>query len=591
MKNKNVKRLLSVLAVIGLMVGNLAGCGSTVEESVGTSAEVEKTTDSEKVAETKESAETEAASEEAASSNYPDYLNLDGYRPIVKDGEEITLTLVCSRDEGAPVTVQENWVTQWLKETMNINVDAVSHYYTQRTEPKNLLLASGELPDIMFRMGVTNEEIVKYGMEEGMFLPLSDYFSEELTPNILRTLEEHPLIKEMYTLPDGKMYTLPRIAANTEGASGTIGTEKTFVNMKYLKAAGWDRQPANVDEMLQCIRDVQALGPEALGLDELYPVVALTSAKLWERFMMRPYGWIGTKVYLPVWDEAEQTVTVPFMQDKFYDYVEVLNTMYTEGMLHPDYYTMDDAEVEAIVKEDKSIYVNTWGCASGNETWADYEAAHPLASEYLEEGIAQRTSKYTVSEIMVSAETEHPEAIVRLLDYMYSPEGSLMFAHGPQAGTEDTLGIVNGWVYDEETRQIISTDEGGVHYHINYAHQWNVNDELTLPLAQELSGAEILDPLPGDRTKAGPYLNLSMYDIQGPHLVDPLPPSYMSGDQSQDYVDYVSLFTDYVSGEMAKFIVGQRPMDEFEEFQQELLDMGGQEYLDLVKDIYKSVQR
>ena len=52
----------------------LCGCGTTVSESTGTSEET--------------------GTDTAGVSEYPDYLNLESQRPIVKDGEKITLRVL-----------------------------------------------------------------------------------------------------------------------------------------------------------------------------------------------------------------------------------------------------------------------------------------------------------------------------------------------------------------------------------------------------------------------------------------------------------------------------------------------------------------
>ena len=54
------------------------------------------------------------------------------------------------------------------------------------------------------------------------------------------------------------------------------------------------------------------------------------------------------------------------------------------------------------------------------------------------------------SGISASAKTEHPELIAKIVDYMYTDMGSMLYNNGPMQGTEECLGVVDGWYLDEQ---------------------------------------------------------------------------------------------------------------------------------------------
>src|SRR5699024_11700844 len=60
-------------------------------------------------------------------------------------------------------------------------------------EKKNLLLASGELPDALFNSGLSDAEVAKYGAN-GTLLALNDLI-EEHAPILRARLEERPDIR------------------------------------------------------------------------------------------------------------------------------------------------------------------------------------------------------------------------------------------------------------------------------------------------------------------------------------------------------------------------------------------------------------
>ena len=55
-------------------------------------------------------------SSDEAAMQYPEYLNLDSFRPIVKEGEEVTLRVLTMRESIANNDVKENWFVKFIEE-------------------------------------------------------------------------------------------------------------------------------------------------------------------------------------------------------------------------------------------------------------------------------------------------------------------------------------------------------------------------------------------------------------------------------------------------------------------------------------------
>ncbi len=75
-------------------------------------------------------------------------------------------------------------------------------------EQVNIRIAGGELPDAFIAVGFNNFDISRYG-DDGTFIDLSPYLTEEYMPNLTRILEENPDIKRAITMDDGYIYGLP----------------------------------------------------------------------------------------------------------------------------------------------------------------------------------------------------------------------------------------------------------------------------------------------------------------------------------------------------------------------------------------------
>ena len=61
-------------------------------------------------------------------------------------------------------------------------------------EQVNIRIAGEELPDAFMGVGFSNYDISRYG-DDGTFIDLTPYLTEEYMPNLSRILEENPDIR------------------------------------------------------------------------------------------------------------------------------------------------------------------------------------------------------------------------------------------------------------------------------------------------------------------------------------------------------------------------------------------------------------
>lgn len=187
---------------------------------------------------------------------------------------------------------------------------------------------------------------------------------------------------------------------------------------------------------------------------------------------------------------------------------------------------------------------------------------------------------------------------MRLLDYLYSIEGSTYNYYGPPAGSDDLLGKVKGYkLSDDGTRPVYldvidGTRESDYDYRVNslYISQEMPGDSRgTILNALRLGGAE---------NPSYPQLNLDdpddhyrylVYQAQNAFLVPQLPIAFFDSDQMVKLTDLRTLISNYVKSESAKFIVGQSDIDDpvqVEKFRSDLMSLGYEEYRQMYVDVY-----
>ena len=151
-------------------------------------------------------------------------VNKEGY-PIVS--EPIVMTVVNSQ---SPIQIDFNDIVilKDFEEVSGIDMQYRNIPSSDAATQLSLLLASGELPDILFKMSVSATDQAKYA-EQGMFLPLSDY--AEYTPNLVKWLDKFPSARDAITQVDGKYYGAPYILAGDAIRMST----KMFFNTEVLE--------------------------------------------------------------------------------------------------------------------------------------------------------------------------------------------------------------------------------------------------------------------------------------------------------------------------------------------------------------------
>jgi len=583
-----MKKRIESLVALGLVVALATGCGSTQQQE---SSKTSSAAESDVVAESTQDSEAE---EESA---YPEYLNLDGHRPIVNEGEEITLKVGILRSPVAEADIDEVWFANFIEQELNINLEFEEYTNDNLDERKNLMMVSGDMPDLLINMEFSNAQIVEYGVGEGMLLPLSDYMNEELTPNILAALEGRESAIVGNTAPDGKMYTLPSLSANTMGYGSTIPRTRVFVNKDYLDAAGITELPTNLDGFADMLRAFKALDPAEMGVEEIYPM--MSTSKRDREYILNAFGFVtdwGSNPTYAVWDTVKDQMTVPSLDEKYEDYVTYMHMLYEEGLIHPDYFTIDDTAAEAIMAEGAAGVIGISApYLIAPETYENYVSMGIMTSDVEPDPYIVANAAYGIGRILVSAKTEYPEVCMRFLDYLYTDEGVLYSSYGPVSSSEDTLGLIEGYTILDENLNYTEGDHGyasNYEYRLNRIILWDgqIRQDLADTLWTEWgTGKEVEEVVLNPSSGPNDYYLYSIveaFEGYDDYLVVIRPEAYATTEQSIRFTDLQTSIRAYVDAETAKFIIGERSLDTFDDYYADLKAMGGDELMELAQEMY-----
>lgn len=368
-------------------------------------------------------------------------LNDAGTYPIVKDGTlDMTIFTMSMPNVEDFAT---NDFTKFMEEKTGIHMDFVTGGRDDWEEKLNMLLQSDDYPDII--MGVS-PNIAKYGVKEGIFIPLDDYLTEENVPNYLNVMKDFDLGVTRET--DGKIYSL----ADINDCYHCKYARKMWVNTYYLDQMGCE-VPTTTDEFIDVCKKFLEMKPDGIAVaganegwftrmqDWLMGAYTFVPAKS-ETLVVRDYVALDT-------DTSKGTCVAA--SDQYKEGLKFINELYEIGAIYDGDFTQTSEQMKTLInQEDEPVLFFTAGTisdaidsASNNELYRHYEAMAPIAGP---DGtrIAWTEPNYGVSSgaVCITDNCENVEAALRWIDFFYSETGDLCSQYGPDEGTD--------WVLDPE---------------------------------------------------------------------------------------------------------------------------------------------
>lgn len=530
-----------------------------------------------------------------------------------KTQEPVELTLLTTRQTTATNNIDDVWFFQYLSDIMNVDLELEQTLETN--ERISMMFASDSVPDIVWGIGLGNSDVMLYGVEEGMLLDWTDLMTEELMPNLCKAREDYPEAFAASMTPDGKTYTLPCITgssyyANTGSFSASV---RIYMNQAWLAACGLE-MPETLDEYLNVLRTFKEKDPMGLGENNI-PLIGNQNKD--KDFVWNALGFLGTATqnYGTAFAIRNNELALPCYTEEARKFIEFYHTLYSEGLISEDYFALDQTTVRGMMASGYCGVLADSTLTSVGEAYADWTALSPLTSEVNDKAIASIRPGYSTGMLYCSSKTKHPETIARIVDYLYSDEGALMYFFGPMQGTEYTNDVVTGWYLDEKNELTYDLVQSGEYPSPSeYAYQfikstldvagrfdhYGSQIKLTAGVEDTTKYISVPDQLTGDTMDSLAMVNytddnndghwrLTQSEAMVNHLTQIcLPAVYLSSEENKRVADLSTVINDYVSKEFAKFIVGGRPLSEFDSYYEELRRLGVEEYIDIHEKAYAS---
>lgn len=541
MKTK-AKRFLS-LALVVVMVLSLVGCGGKKSE--------EQTN-------TKGSTDSETA-EGSTDSNF----NETGM-PIVD--EPITLTVLTTRWGNMGDSFKENEFLKKLEEESNVKIEWQVQSLNDWSEQKGIMLASGELPDIIFGFQTFNDADIMNNLE--LFLPLDDLV-ENYMPNYKKALEEMPDLKKIATFPDGKMYSLSKNLPLRP-----VSCNQPIINKKWLDNLGLD-VPTTIDELYNVLKAFKE--QDANGNGDPNDEIPISGADGLSMDLLNPFGITDITGYKMMVNE-DSTLTYYPTSEAYKEGIKWLHKLYSEGIIDPEVFTQDDTMLSA-KRQDPNVsrvgFEYAWTPDSNFGQWSsEYEVIAPIKGSDGKQytgGDPNGVSSIMRNEVLITKFCKYPEIAARWIDEFYTGEASIQNFWGG-IGTVITK-------HDDGTYTLNDPPEG------TSADSWywdsSLRDFGPKYISKDFEQKIKLSPTSGDGLK------VELSKIAESTVTTPYPNVMFTNEENEERPTLTTDIDKYVEGTRALWITEGGVDEGWDDYIKQLNDMGLERLIQIYTDAYE----
>lgn len=547
-----MKKILSLLLAVLMIIGMLAGCGSSGEE------------------------------QKPAENNDPVVeVPAEPVDPLAPMAEPVTLTTYFEipgpiQPEFSEEALENMVYTQKQREATNVTIE-YEWYAADSAEDsdqkKNTAIATGDIPDFMI---VDATQLA--------LLAKTDLIRKDM--DVLFNTHASDLLKEWTNAEgtaafDSATYK-GQVVAIPLAASSMDGADFLWIRQDWLEKLELD-VPTTMEELYDVMVAFRDQDPDGNGVDDTVGMVMHKSflstgmgdaAGLFHGFGAAPLAWEedgnGGLQYGAVSEESKEALAF-------------LAKMYAEGLIQEDFATMDDMKASELATGGKAgiQYGQAW-----NSVWPlamtgmnDPEAmwiAAPIVGangKTAQPQIALRLGGYVV----INSECEHPEAVVKLLNFWVESQGNStreVYESYMYEGSDGLMYTPQHWTMLKCFSPTQVIDDW-----YNVCEALEKNDESILTPSAATYYPDVKGFIDGDPTLAGPYAMMgpenSAYCAMAQYYEnDMFVFDQFTGSPTKTMGSKESIVNDKIYEYYTKVIMGTDSLDNWDSFIAEINNLG-----------------
>ena len=510
--------------------------------------------------------------------------------------EKIPITIAGQTD--TTLDYKNTFVTKWVEDHLGFDFTFTMYSKDVIATQFTLMLADNTLPDLIIDFDWNKSEINTYG-EEGYFLDMSQYL--DVMPNFNAFCETHPDFAAYTRTADGKIYSVNRCRDTV--ASRQLS--QNWISKAWLERVGKEA-PSTLDELYELLTAFKQQDANGNGDPDDEIPMALTmdgqSGQRMEWMLKTAFGIYSVNHNYQLGVDESGKVYLAETTENWKDYLRFMHKLYAEKLLDNECFIMTTAEYRAKASSDLLGFYSDWSGlktaigANEDRVYQDYQIISYLANNY--DGLNRITlyPNYTANaRIMISADTQYPEELCRLVDFMFNPEAIVIVNDGIEGETYDVVIDEYGnethdfKPYWEPMKADYETQSQWVKQYLVPGKFFNmVVWEASYTYADRASDEELDAWISAENPPS--YIARAIYerDIRrADQLVDAFPFLVYTNEEADAKSTLATDITTYLQTMKAQFITGEADLDaDWDAFQNQLRTMGLEQLLAIEQGAY-----
>lgn len=508
-----------------------------------------------------------------------------GTYPIVKD--KITLKVLV-RGNSLVEDWKTNGYTKWLEDKTNIHVEwtVTDENNDNARQQLNLILASGDLPDVIMNLDVSPTQQMIYG-NQGIFVPFNALI-EKYGENTKKIFQEIPEVKPTITAPGDKIYSLPYINECYHcSMNGKMYVYKPWLDKLGLKV------PTTTEEFYQMLKAFKERDPNGNGKADEIPMSGSTYERsLVDLFLMNSFIYNDGDKRMIV---NNGKIDIVFNKPEWKEGLKYIHKLYAEGLIAPQSLTQDTASLKKLTENPGIAIVGAVGAHSPStitivegpsNRWLDYQPIAPLKGPSgFQKAAYFPYSKIQQGEFIMTKANKYPEATMRWAELMYTFEANLHSNLGnegtswvkPEPGDKGRGGATATY------RNLVPfgrvQNESWSQYGLNYRTDQNF-----------YAGQAVLKQ--PDKEQMYYEATKKLYEPYKQDIDKIVPPLFFTKEDSEQLAELDKTINDYRKNMTARFITGDASLDkDWDNYVSTLDKMNLKKYLEIYQKAYDSTRK
>lgn len=491
-----------------------------------------------------------------------------------------------------PITNKE---TIELEKKTGVHLDFVVVPQDGNRDKLTLMLAGNDYPDLIFiNPALTNTDLVKYGTQEKILIPLNDLI-EKYAVNLKERWAENPAFKGQMTAPDGNIYGIPSADSGMTG-HGAVHN-KLWMNMDWLKKLGLT-MPTTTEEFRNVLIAFKTKDPNGNGKADEIPLTGAikTNAADPYLFLLNAFTYYPHDSLLKLKDNK---FTLTANTEGMKEGLKYIAGLYKDGLIDPAAFTQNEQQMAAI-GNNQDIAIGG-AAASGHlamfvdinnvERAKQYDNILPLKGPSGYQSIPYNIDiMLQGAAFAITDKCKTPEAAIKMADLFCSMDWAIRDAVGPKGVAWD-VADAGTFGMDGKIPALYKYLPGYLDTSVGSRNdKWGWGLRLVEP------NFKVLFQVTGDINASSNYegrlyqatIKLLPYRAD----VQQVPPYFLSADDSAKIAQILTPLQDYITTSIVEFITGKKNVDtDWKTYLDGLTKLKFEEYLKLNQVAYDALDK